>query len=425
MKKLLLSAFALVLFFAACDKVDSDTDTTVVPDTTTTETAYTAVAGEDNVLDLQSLFTSNKSGVVFQVNTTSENGSLDIVNNRYVKYTPNVDVTHAEDRIEIRNSDGGSKVVNISIRGGGDQLGDQKCGARADKFNVIINSTDNAFDVLKNDKICKVPNPASLVISAPAKNGVTTIAAGIIKYTPNKDFGGKDYLVYEVSSKDSVPVKYFAYVDINVVKKADPPTGGGGTGTCVSVLNPDGATVKFAATPVAIVLEVLKNDKLCDDYKGQPVTIAKAPKNGKAIVNATNTISYTPNAAFKGTDTLTYQVCNAAGKCLTATVKITTVDAGNPGGGGTPTCVPLLFPDKAEAKAETAVTIDVLKNDKVCTLTGLAIAKTPTLGTVKIVNNKLEYTPNKGVTKKDDTFVYQLKDATGLAFVATVVVSIK
>jgi hypothetical protein len=424
MKKLIYGALALSLFITACDKIENEADSTTI-DTTATEVAFVAVAGEDNVIDLRALFVGSKANTAYQFNTKTANGTLELLNNEYVKYTPNDDVTFGEDKIEIRNGEGGYRIVNISINGGeGDKFGAQKCGARADRFIVLSNAPTAVFNVLKNDNICKVVDTTTLKILAAPTNGVGAVKGSKLQYTPNKDYIGQDFMVYEVSSKDSIPKKYIAFVAIGVVKKADPGTGGTGGPNCTTILVNDAVTIKAGTVPSAAVLSVLKNDKICDDYKNIIPTIAIAPKNGKAVVNTNSTISYTPNAAYKGTDTLEYQLTNAAGASVKARVKIIIFTENNNGGGGTVTCVPLVAPDKSDTKPEKAVTIDVTKNDKICDLTGLEVTAAPTKGIAVVNGSKIIYTPNKGVSNTTDNFVYALTDAKGNKFSAVVLVSI-
>ncbi len=59
------------------------------------------------------------------------------------------------------------------------------------------------------------------------------------------------------------------------------------------------------------------------------------PANGSATPNADGTITYTPNAGFKGTDTFTYTVSDGRGGTDTATI---TVDHRERASGGDPRC---------------------------------------------------------------------------------------
>lgn len=52
------------------------------------------------------------------------------------------------------------------------------------------------------------------------------------------------------------------------------------------------------------------------------VTIISAPANGTAVIQANNSILYTPNPGFIGTDTLRYRITLASGATDTATVTI-------------------------------------------------------------------------------------------------------
>lgn len=75
-------------------------------------------------------------------------------------------------------------------------------------------------------------------------------------------------------------------------------------------------------TPVTV--PVLTND-IDPDNNLDPssLRITQNPANGVAIVASTQGITYTPNAGFSGTDTLTYEVCDTTNLCDTALVTIT------------------------------------------------------------------------------------------------------
>jgi LPXTG-motif cell wall-anchored protein len=97
---------------------------------------------------------------------------------------------------------------------------------------------------------------------------------------------------------------------------------------------------------------------------------------------------------------------------------------------GAPTAVD----DKADTQPGQAVTVDVRANDAASSTlaideTKFAITTPPTKGTASIVNGKIVYTPNAGVSGTTDTFVYTLcsvpgTDATQACDTATVTVTI-
>ena len=87
-------------------------------------------------------------------------------------------------------------------------------------------------------------------------------------------------------------------------------------------------------TPVNIT--VLANDDFGTDGPSTGViTITAFAMNGTAVVNnggtpndpTDDTIDYTPNAGFAGTDMVTYQICDSDGDCDAAVVTITVLDA--------------------------------------------------------------------------------------------------
>ena len=72
-------------------------------------------------------------------------------------------------------------------------------------------------------------------------------------------------------------------------------------------------------------LDVLAND-IIPAATDTVVAVSTAPHNGAAVVNADNTITYTPNQGYEGTDQFTYQVCAESGHfkfCDTAEVCVT------------------------------------------------------------------------------------------------------
>jgi hypothetical protein len=78
-------------------------------------------------------------------------------------------------------------------------------------------------------------------------------------------------------------------------------------------------------TPVTV--DVLANDS---DPDGDPLTVDldSAPSSGTAVINADDTITYTPATNFTGTDSLTYIVDDTAAGSNIAEVAVTVITAG-------------------------------------------------------------------------------------------------
>ncbi len=72
----------------------------------------------------------------------------------------------------------------------------------------------------------------------------------------------------------------------------------------------------------SVTVDVLANDS-DPDSDVLSVSIAVAAVSGTAVVNADNTVTYTPNAGFYGSDSFTYSVDDGHGGTASATVNIT------------------------------------------------------------------------------------------------------
>ncbi len=85
------------------------------------------------------------------------------------------------------------------------------------------------------------------------------------------------------------------------------------------VAQDDVATTAFGT---AVTIEVLANDS---DPDGDPLTVVSVttPANGAAEINADQTVTYTPNAGFSGTDSFGYTISDGREGTASATVTVT------------------------------------------------------------------------------------------------------
>lgn len=154
----------------------------------------------------------------------------------------------------------------------------------------------------------------------------------------------------------------------------------------------------------SVVIDVLANDS---DPGGRPldVTAVAQPSHGSVVINADNTISYTPDANFSGTDSFTYTVSSGPVSTATATVTLTvqpTPDA------------PVAQNDQISTSRNTPVVINVLGNDKDPDGDPLSVASfsQPAHGTVTLnLDGTLTYTPEAGFSGAD-SFTYAATDQT-------------
>jgi hypothetical protein len=252
---------------------------------------------------------------------------------------------------------------------------------------VLANDVDPDGDALT---VTAVTQPANGMVVINADNTVT--------YTPAMNFNGTDTFTYTISDGQLTDT---ATVTVTVTPQNDAPDAR------------DDAATTVVNTPVTI--PVLANDV---DPDGDPLTVTAVttPANGAVVINADNTVTYTPNLGFTGTDTFTYTISDPGGLMDTATVTVTVM----------PDEMPDAMDDVATTLEDTAVTIPVLAND-----TGIGnvpltvvIVTAPSNGAAVVnADNTVTYTPNMNFTGTD-TFVYRVTDFDGDSDMATVTVTV-
>ena len=147
------------------------------------------------------------------------------------------------------------------------------------------------------------------------QNGTVTISDDSLcfVYTPNISFIGNDTFCIVVC--DTLGKCDSSIVIITVL---DP--------LILAVDQPCDLDTTYLNTPITIA--VLDND-IIPAAADTTVTIIDRPQHGTAVVNADNTVTYTPNVDYDGGELFSYLVCaNSAGfsYCDTATICITVVD---------------------------------------------------------------------------------------------------
>ncbi len=128
-----------------------------------------------------------------------------------------------------------------------------------------------------------------------------------LTYTPKTNFNWLDSFTFKVNdgTTDSEPVAVL--ITVNPVN--DPPTA-----------NDDSVTLHEDIP--AENIDVLANDKEVDN---EPITISSVTQGeyGLVTINPDNTLSYTPNANFYGTDNFTYTISDRENQTATAVVSVT------------------------------------------------------------------------------------------------------
>ncbi|MEM9907322.1 MAG: Ig-like domain-containing protein, partial [Cyanobacteria bacterium P01_D01_bin.44] len=180
-----------------------------------------------------------------------------------------------------------------------------------------------------------------------------------------------------------------------------------------------------------ITLDVLTNDR---DPAGGSLTLTSVapPKTGRVRVNDDNTLTYSPGAEATQ-DRFSYTVRNARGEIAKATVSVTVEavpsSAPAPAATATPNRPPIANNDRAQTAQGTAVTLQVLANDRdpdEGDQIEIAALEGETPSGASIGNNgdgTLTYRPAPAFTGID-RFTYTIRDRGGATTPATVEITV-
>ena len=226
----------------------------------------------------------------------------------------------------------------------------------------------------------------------------------------------------------------YAGTDDALDSDPDPLTGLTGLNTVISGM--DVTTIDAGATivnqlPTAVddagttpedtpvVVGVLGNDS-DPDGGTLSVTTVNDPANGTATINPDNTITYTPDPDYHGTDSFEYTISDGQGGTDTATVTITITPVNDP---------PVANDDTNTTPEDVALLVavpGVLGNDTDVDGDSLTVTghTQPANGTVTVnADGSLTYTPNPNFNGID-TFTYDIADGQGGTDTATVTITV-
>jgi hypothetical protein len=270
---------------------------------------------------------------------------------------------------------------------------------------------------------------ADLVVDriAETKRGVTEGSFDEMRFWDTARSGAEIAATMSVTVDPASPdlVRYYQFDDVAAVVDA--------TGASAPITLPAGTSVVASTSPVTAggnAAPVAENDKAPNSAVDQPVTvhvlandrdidgtldigsvtITAASANGSAVVNPDGSITFTPNAGFEGSASLSYTVADDGGAVsFPATVSFSV-------GQGA-----LNEPDAVNdtynlVQGSISAPLSVLSNDTDPTGDTLSIGAFTQAanGTVALVDGALTYTPDAGFFGID-TFTYQASDGLWLS----------
>ena len=324
------------------------------------------------------------------------NGMLSLNSNGSFNYTPNANFNSSDSFTYAANdgvSNSNTATVTITVNPINDAPVANNDSATTNEDTAVV------IDVLANDTDVDPTDTLSVQSVTEGANGSVANNGDSVTYTPGLGFVGDDTFSYTVS--DGNAGTDTATVSVTVTEFNNPP-----------VANDDSATTD---EDTAVIVDVLANDTDADVDDTLSVQSATNGSNG-SVVNNGDSVTYTPNANFNGTDVFTYTVSDGKGGTDTGSVTVTVLAVNDPPSAGD---------DSAATDEDTAVVVDVLANDSDIDGDTLTIDSVTQGVNGSVVKNggSVTYTPDTGFTG-EDSFTYIASDGNGGTAEATVTVTV-
>ncbi|MXV16037.1 IPT/TIG domain-containing protein [Hufsiella ginkgonis] len=311
-------------------------------------------------------------GCTVVISTSPSHGSVVVNPNGTITYTPAASSTAGDSFFYILrdedNVDSEPIAVALNI-------------ALLTEADVVFTDREAAVKIAVKDNDVSKGGTTVLLATAPMHGSAIINGDGTVTYTPVAGFYGADSFKYVLNNASS------SSANTNVTIYVRPR----GTPDAVSTV---------MSTPVNIAVKT--NDP---DTFGTTVVKTTSPVNGTATVNADNTITYIPAAAFHGKDTFSYLLKTADGS-ESAPISVTV------------SVIPSGTADVASVIANSSTDIQVKLNDEGKTGTVVSLSTFPehgtaTVGTDGVITYKLAYNsvdPYTGL----DKFTYTLSNLDAL-----------
>lgn len=246
--------------------------------------------------------------------------------------------------------------------------------------------TSVVIPVLANDSDPEGSALSVQSVTQPADGSVVIHPDDTVTFTPNADFHGFTFFFYTATDGDGEAAS--AQVSVTVSPVNDAPTA------------VDDSAATSEDTP--IVIAVLANDSDVDQ-DSLSVTGVDAGGNGSAVIHPDDTVTYTPDPDFFGTDQFSYAISDGNGGTAAATVTVTVAPVNDP---------PVALADAASTREGVAVNVGVLANDSDVENDPLSVTAVSNLvgGTAVIeADDSITFTPTVNFDGSA-SFTYTLSD---------------
>lgn len=252
---------------------------------------------------------TDSEGDVLTVSQVSQgaNGTVQIYGDEFVVYTPTAN-WNGTDTFAYTVSDGYGGADTATVTVTVDAVNDEPV-ALDNTYTITVNTslTVSLPGILDNDFDVDGDSLASQLVAEVSHGLLSLDPNGSLTYTPDEGWVGTDHFTYETADAESLSSA--ATVWINVITPGN---------TLPDAIN----DVVVSDEDVPVTLAVLPNDS---DPNSDPLTIlvADAGTFGSVVVNADNTLTYTPHPNFHGVDTFIYRISDGHGGSDQAAVTVT------------------------------------------------------------------------------------------------------
>ena len=265
----------------------------------------------------------------------------------------------------------------------------------------LVNDTDADGDVLTITQIGEISLSPGIEQSIAVTRGTITISAsGVISFVPEANYAGT--IIFPYSIVDGNGGTGLAHIQITVDPVNDFP------------LTVNDNVTTNEDTPVTG--SVSSNDTPSGDG-GSVWSVVTPPMNGTLTMAASGDYTYTPNANWNGTETITYKVCDIDGDCSNATLTITVVSVDDQ---------PVAFNDVTSTNEDNPVSGSVSSNDTTSGDGGSiwSLVTLPANGTLTLTpTGNYTYTPNVN-WNGTETITYKVCDGDGDCSDATLIITV-
>lgn len=315
-----------------------------------------------------------------------------------------------------------SRLDTFSIKINNDIMG-MPCNAGAipDFFKINnIKGGNQSFtlDVLKNDRYCNaILDSSSLQVVVKSIKGTLGVKNNRVVYSPPVGYDGTDFFLYKVCTAGDKPICRIVGVRLDVEDARQKP--------CVTSLLTDIWGIAAADTTIQYI-DVLKNDKLCDDVDLASLKVSIKPTYGIVKITSNNLIEYSLKPSLLPTnqkvneDIFAYTLTNKQGQTSpNIAVKIRIKESLG--------CKSSVSDGVMEVKestllGSTSIIIPYYLSMTECThINTVSVINQGKYGTISVINGKeLVYKLNNDLKDKgknrEDKFTYLLKTLEGQSF---------